>query len=451
MTTLESLHEDLKFLILSSLPTVRSLKSLCRASSKYRAVFTEYQSAIESSVYLSEALERYSRESLWLARYHKRLHTLESRTSAVVAVLEYIVYPEPPPPPEDFYHQGFDNGDWRANVAIYGTFRLYENRFSEKFSTLANHRGPLNLQKNDKKAIIKYHRTIVDIFQRLVRCELTIISPDPPHSLEKYKIRNETDAYFLVTPVEEEAIIEGLYRYFLGLEIRETQSYWVATMPSLTNLWGVRGVAAVWAARDFMVSRIERAGGHKPVISVRPEYSLDPDDPIVPVHNSIPRLALTHDFPDNILTWLDGGYDGKHMSRIQEISDITGQALSTSDPWNTDFTGFVELGSDIRFKNPEDPILQALRLEKDLCLVDPKTGKAELRVCLWDSWRLKEYGYTFRDVSRNGIWDSRAPEGRYLLTDREYYEEGGILDQLARVDEINAISEKNFPNKDQEG
>ncbi|EGX48075.1 hypothetical protein AOL_s00081g179 [Orbilia oligospora ATCC 24927] len=381
MTTLESLPVDIKFIILTSLPTVRSLKSLCRASSNYETVFVKHQSLVESSVYLTEALTRYSREALWLTQYYQQLHTHEDKLALPLkAILEYITYPESRSLLENFKSPEY--AGWPVYSSTPSQFTDFAKVLSHDFNT-PKVCDNIKIRKEDEKAIIKYHRTIVGIFQRFVKYELTRIAPDPPGSLEKYKIRNESDGYFLVSETEEERIIEGIYRFFVGLEISQNVPY-EAVMSSISGLWGSWSVMAVRAIREFLLARIEKAGGHNEEMEIWDDDLGYYDDGVPEDRLSIPNLVLNFDFPDNIISWIDGKYDKNHLSRVQRILKTTGQSPLGPDSWDTIFAFFTQFDPWYN-ENPD----RYTRDGKKMWLKSPKTGEINGTACLWDHWRLK--------------------------------------------------------------
>ncbi|KAK6504718.1 hypothetical protein TWF481_006657 [Arthrobotrys musiformis] len=223
MPTLDSLPVDVKFIILTSLSTVRSLKSLCRACPSYQTVFTTYQSLIESPVYLDEALGKYARESTWLARYAPQSHNLKN-TSAVPLkpAYEYVAYPDPVPALEG--PQTITRNNWLYIIPETAEFLAFVRQLSSSRATKEDttefepYNGYPHLQTDEKQAAVSYHKVICGVFQRFVKQELEFLTPDP---LEKQRIRNEPDVYFLATPDEEERIIRGLYRSFVGLQMSQ--------------------------------------------------------------------------------------------------------------------------------------------------------------------------------------------------------------------------------------
>ncbi|KAF3290927.1 hypothetical protein TWF970_000185 [Orbilia oligospora] len=443
MTTLESLPVDIKFIILTSLPTVRSLKSLCRASSNYETVFVKHQSLVESSVYLTEALTRYSREALWLTQYYQQLHTHEDKLALPLkAILEYITYPESRSLLENF--KSSEYAGWPVYSSTPSQFTDFAKVLSHDFNT-PKVCDNIKIRKEDEKAIIKYHRTIVGIFQRFVKYELTRIAPDPPGSLEKYKIRNESDGYFLASETEEERIIEGIYRFFVGLEISQNVPY-EAVMSSISGLWGSWSVMAVRAIREFLLARIEKAGGHNEEMEIWDDDLGYYGDGVPEDRLSIPNLVLNFDFPDNIISWIDGKYDKNHLSRVQRILKTTGQSPLGPDSWDTIFAFFTQFDPWYN-ENPD----RYTRDGKKMWLKSPKTGEINGTACLWDHWRLKMYGYTFSEWSSSDMWDKRV-EFKYRSYDTEhynYYKEGGGIDQLAIFDEGNVAPEKILRYKNQ--
>ncbi|KAK6500859.1 hypothetical protein TWF506_003620 [Arthrobotrys conoides] len=439
MTTLESLPVDVKFILLSSLSTTRSLKSLCRASSIYNAVFIEYQSLVESSVYLNEALTRYPREAIWLTKYYQRLQAHEDKSEVPLkAALEYITFPAPAPPVKDFRVSRHD--DWRVYNAGASRMKALVKNLHDDFNTPNPHNN-IELPTEVERSIIRYHRVIVNICQRLVKYELWRIAPDPPEVLDKYRIKNEPDSYFLVTEAEEGRIIEGLYRFFVGLEISQNAAS-VVVMSSISELWGIWGVAAVRAAREFLLARIERAGGVNPEREIWYDDSTNYGDGYELEEGSsffsIPSLVLTYDFPDNIIPWLDGKYDGKHVPRIQEILKITGQNSAGSESWDTTFAFFTQF---VPRHNFNGNAARYSRDGKEIWLKSPKTGRIDILASLWDHWRLKKYGYKFSEWGSRDLWDDRVGF-TYKSYEYEYYKEDGYWDQLVKADEENVAPEK---------
>lgn len=66
------------------------------------------------------------------------------------------------------------------------------------------------------------------------------------------------------------------------------------------------------AAREFLLSQIERARGHDRGKEIWSDDLSEYHDGEYEDGPSVPNLVLTYEFPDNILLRLDGEYDGNH-------------------------------------------------------------------------------------------------------------------------------------------
>ncbi|KAK6528404.1 hypothetical protein TWF281_009645 [Arthrobotrys megalospora] len=401
MATLDLLPVDLKFLILSSLTTIRSLRSLRKASLKYQAVFVEYQSLVESSVYCNEALDLYSRESLWLARYHNRLHTIDIVGSskadiALQTALEYIAYPQLPPPPTGFQFNSTMGP--RERRELEARFDSYASGFK------TNQRcRSYKLRKEDQERMAKHHKVIVGIFERFVKRELLIIAPEISTSDERGKVERAVESHCLVSTGEEERIIEGIYRFFVGLNIakylphsRGWNDSYQGAISSIPKLWGFWGTVAVQATREFLLDLIEMAGANHPAQKIRyhngSEYSYYEEPGI-----SVPNLILFSGFPDNILHWIDGVYAEDPQAKVEELQKAPDSDALFTTPWDTNFALFLSFRPWQYSYWGEVDEAYLLRDGVSPRLQKPGTSgkRPEIRAGLWDNWRLEKYGYGY--------------------------------------------------------
>ncbi|KAF3159839.1 hypothetical protein TWF225_001458 [Orbilia oligospora] len=328
MPTLDSLPIDIKFIILSVLPTARCLKSLCYAFASYHSVYQSYHGLIESAVFYTECVERYTRDSVWLARYHtylNRSHYLLTRSrSKQLAKLEYILFPHAVPVSPD-------------DDTIYRISKLQEI-VKQIPEDAIKYGSPLvfSQQKEGKKKIVKNHKTVLQISRRLAQSTLPKRVQIKPCWAKEQEYVDEADELLdnclSISDAEERRIIQAIYRFFVGINVTDVfYDEWDYETGFRTGLnsWGSRGIAAVRVVRDFFLDKLGQ-------IECSPSYlrdwelgiDLDGERPSKPVLPS--RIILLHEFPDSIISWIDGYYfqDPKHFhDKLQEVQKSASESL----------------------------------------------------------------------------------------------------------------------------
>ncbi|KAK6529560.1 hypothetical protein TWF281_008731 [Arthrobotrys megalospora] len=309
MATFESLPMDIKFLIFCSLPTVRSLKSLCQASASYNLAFLSHRSLIESTLFLQEALTLYPSEAIWLAHYHDRLRNseIDNFTEELsLALLEYASYPDPPPSIK------ISDFGWRFGGEIESPERLFRSAIINEHLKLydipgsdgrRNYTGP-NLPSEHKRKIVGYHRAIVDIYERFVSREIQKRAPAAPKQPKNRKVINAgPETYLWGSPEEEERIILALYRFFAGCDMVIFAPREVAWDFGnyILRIWGFWGTVGVRAVRDFLVQEIKQNQG----LTMLTKYLYTQD----------PRFPLLYEFPENLPMWIDGRVEKEHLKK----------------------------------------------------------------------------------------------------------------------------------------
>ncbi|KAK6527366.1 hypothetical protein TWF281_010546 [Arthrobotrys megalospora] len=194
---LDSLPIDIKFIIINFLPDLYGFRALCHVCPSYHSVYKAREIILEPSLLYNDAISKYPRECLWLARHHNKLHNIDR---AVNAMLEYIIYPNKAPKTLQFISQ----------LDTYGYYNDNSQEVAAEIKhikTSETHKTPQNFLAcgKDKREIARTHKAIVDIYKRLVGSKL----PNPRRGAPLSEIPPSAD--------EERRIMEAIYRFFIGI------------------------------------------------------------------------------------------------------------------------------------------------------------------------------------------------------------------------------------------
>ncbi|KAK6504645.1 hypothetical protein TWF481_006584 [Arthrobotrys musiformis] len=344
MPTLESLPIDIKFAILSFLPTARSLRSLCHAYESYLSVYQTYHTLIDSTVLYNDALEHYSRDSLWLARYHDALgntknDNCQERRSSCVARAEYLAFPNALTV-EDAERISYSE-ELRKEV-----YSLIEG--TKKYGS------PIifSQQKEGKNRIVQNHRVVLEISRRLVHSKLSKQQCWKGYSTNEQNSLMVADelpySCFAINCEEEERIIKAIYRFFVGVNVTyiSSEDYQVSFRDGL-DTWGCRGIVVVKVVRDFFLEVFARMESSLPYqqnwTANRKLYPSWYERPVFPS-----RMVLLHEFPGDILPWVDGEYfkdTDRFHKRLEEIHASASRSRGYSlrfDVWGDDSLFFAD-------------------------------------------------------------------------------------------------------------
>ncbi|KAK6528467.1 hypothetical protein TWF281_009708 [Arthrobotrys megalospora] len=451
MATFESLPGDICFLILSSLPTIRSLRSLCQASEVYDALFLSHKTSIESAVSLREALEHYSSEAVWLAQYHDRLRGSigDPDEEVPLALLAYMSYPNPPPPIKLSNFEQQSGPDFSTQAPVEQFSKAIESELRNIGQTPDSNVRPRNysgpaLRKESREKIARCHKTIIDIYERFVKQEVsrrrgssTYKLPGKRQARRMSSVRPALEnTYLWVSPKEEERIIEALYRFFVGFSVigSLTSNSYHPSVNYAIRAWGLWGAIGVRAVRDFLENKICRSQSRDPT-----KLQLDTHD-----HN----FLLLYEFPENLSMWID---PETPLQRLEARANTIRKQLETNpaffygeDGWRRFDTMYISLdlfmthprghdfkvesaeycyrdGEKVRFLEPlqiarqthklrcpdKDPEVFLVPAEDNLGRRLARTGRFDLHAALWDNETLKVWGYGYCK------WRIHCPDSDY--------------------------------------
>ncbi|KAF3189843.1 hypothetical protein TWF788_009829 [Orbilia oligospora] len=394
---LQSLPFDIKFSILANLADIRSLNVLCEAFPEFVAVYDSYRSIIEGEVYVRDALAYYKREACWLAFYRERLYNHEvPRKELLQVVMEYKIYPEPP-----------TAKNIQQELHLVGPLYNVLQQFQPEFRSYSE----FPVGKKEIDSIARNHRVIVAIYEQFISTEQLKRLPDlSAYSIERRKIRKASGhrRYLLATMEEERRIMTALYRLFVAMNM-VVHDPWLG---GIRDSWGFWGNIHVRAVRDFLVDEVRRIV----------ERELADTD-----HKSceaLTGLVLLHEFPDNLVNWVNGSRGiaqsdlKKQIQYLRELgNERTENAKAPNVPlWNQslyfldvdswlDVQGYGRVVSNLRLQASQARHYRRLRVSERQVFMVPSAdvhhveqflhSPIDLSASVWDDQRLKHWGYRF--------------------------------------------------------
>ncbi|KAF3932927.1 hypothetical protein ABW20_dc0101024 [Dactylellina cionopaga] len=399
---LGGLPDDIKYLILTSLPDVRSLNSLCKASPDYASLRDSFRSSIERKVYLADAL-KYSRESVWVACHRDvlyRWYTLENELQQ--AVDQYLGYMVP---------TVAENGE----VGRGGCYEVDIEVVQDK--------------------IISNHRYILSLYEEMVKRDLerreavsTFLSLEG-RTVEEAR---REDTYFMkATATEEKRIVAGLYRSWVIVlmtcqhKVTVDRRWYLGLVFSSWSFWEFMCIRAV---QRMLWSEIYRVV-EDTIFDDAERLAIEEEGEVLDYANTYTDvtggLILLHDFPAQIHNWFEGNkatsgnpeQQKEAISHIRELLDVKKKCMSLDIPFpNTNvFDHYQEFLTRER-TTPDDYIRCCGFRKRRLCRVGrtadakkiegktywikgrdllwPEESALDLNACVWDNWRLKTWGHT---------------------------------------------------------
>ncbi|KAK6345653.1 hypothetical protein TWF718_007563 [Orbilia javanica] len=193
-------------------------------------------------------------------------------------------------------------------------------------------------QREGHKKIVRNHRTILEISRRLIKFRL---SRKVKRDL-LLKKSEQAQTYGMdnlicleITDGDERRLIAAIYRFFVGINFTfrkkiingrryDYRSYDICFLSAMET-WGSQGMAAVKLIRNFFVDKlipIQYSKSYYQIWKLKMSSDGETDDEVTfPI-----RRLLFHEFPENILPWIDGGYfkdPDRFHKRLQTIEAST--------------------------------------------------------------------------------------------------------------------------------
>ncbi|EPS39848.1 hypothetical protein H072_6372 [Dactylellina haptotyla CBS 200.50] len=398
---LETVPDDIKFLILLALPDIRSLNALCAASSAYSRVREDFKFSIENEIYFTDAL-KYSRESVWVAAHRGTLYRYYATEDEVQSAIdEYTMYPRP---------ILLESG----RIGLDGCYGAKYKLLREKI--VANHRYIMDLYDELADRDIEKHLGVG------IYLPLEDISAEEREREETYR--------FYCTPGEEKRIVTALYRsWILSLMTCQHKS-------TIHKEWYLSVVFASWSFWDFMCVRaVQRILWGE--INNLIDYAIFNNADMLAIEgeqelldyarrftDTTTSLVLLHDFPANMAVWFLGNEDAPAtLDERKEVTKRTRDLLDVQTCAQLDIPVpshcFFRLHYEYLMRSvDEHAYIRCSDFKKRrICkpgqtvdwdvvegkkvwirgsdMTEPENSGIDLNACVWDGWRLKSWGFTY--------------------------------------------------------
>ncbi|KAF3920241.1 hypothetical protein AA313_de0207597 [Arthrobotrys entomopaga] len=388
-----TLPDDIKYLILTSLPDLRSLKDLCKAAPIYAGIHTDFEFSIDRILYLRDAL-KYSRESIWIAAHRGllyRYYTTEKEVQGTVdEYVDYVPGVEGP--------------------GCYSTeLRLLEDKI------ISNHR---------------YLRAVYEeLSQRQLKKRQDAAFEYPFGYITAGDAKRDQEYYLEASPGEEKKIMSSLYRSWvitLLTSLHKSTLQMDCYIGFIFGRWSFWEFMCVRAVQNMLWCEINQVI-EDVIFDITNEFDLVGEAEIVSFArnftNSTASVVLLHDFPAGMLSWFEQSKaESSNVSeqrrflvkRMRELRDIP-QCRELDIPIPN--LGLFDFHRQFLMKNlPEDAYIRAwdfgkrrvvkpgrkVTVEKvgeksywirGTDLTAPGDSAMDLHACIWDGWRLKCWGF----------------------------------------------------------
>ncbi|KAF3932663.1 hypothetical protein ABW19_dt0201909 [Dactylella cylindrospora] len=416
MLNLLSLPPEIIYTILSQVSDLSTLRSLRLASSKFNAVFKQYQSTLSHKILLADAL-KYERETVFLAVHFKTIYRYNFRPGDMFAAGEqYYNYVQP----AEVLNREFNDPDLVPRKAS-----QLEDRYQCDVRAL-------------ESTIVDNHRGIYAVYKLFLEEELSKYpSYGVPGGGKDGDRAAKTSGHINldIRRSEEERIIAALYRFWILMLITAQRPLWRfnsnRVLFHIATTWTFRQCMAVLVVQEFLTGALRRAlePPAEEVLQrllVENKITRSPDLGYGPRSvydsNMFPEYLmvsiLLYEFPSRIASWISDG-----PAQVEE-----------------NLSNFLKVSSDLRFPNAKEDDVplpcvsftfvirgflraqiangglhftgqEPLRICKPgrgsytepaspgvwigRCELQEPYENIDIQACLWDDWRLENWGYEF--------------------------------------------------------
>ncbi|KAK6525244.1 hypothetical protein TWF694_005390 [Orbilia ellipsospora] len=403
MSTLASLPEDIRYLLLKKAADLDTLTSLILASSAFYSTFKRYRDTICNTV-LENEIRQHKREALFLLAFSDRITRLDASCAMFnLAVNQYL------------------------NFGINGAYTLDG---TDK-STLDER----NL--NDAK---KSHLHIRS------QCKVFVEDTLKFHHNERGK---GDEPPIPATGAEKQRIIRALYRLWVFISLccerlspvpfyrGQTLSITSEQVLKLFESWGFWGVLEIKLMINFYWRTLE------PYIELW--WGQSGSSPGYVGQLTIFMSIMVHFFPRGIQQWIDYREETEcmrhHLPCMDQSHPEYVHSNDKSEPWNYWLNMFDDWRNGqlfgASFEGPGDIERWPDTPPRRLCRPGhPSYGHDEVngvkswvrpfswretpdfRVCLWDDWRLKDWGYAMPDFESEAEAQSWRQKRNFLVVEQ---------------------------------
>ncbi|KAF3925872.1 hypothetical protein ABW20_dc0104189 [Dactylellina cionopaga] len=450
----ESLPVDVIFAIFQYLPDYDTLMSLVVASRSCRLAFQEARKTpkVLDTLFFNDA-ERYKRESFFIARYYEKLGNERPDCCDVARLMLDYVY---------FKYEGNKRGQ-SSEDDIYDIERNGTKEMRMKIGE--NHRFIVGLCDHivrtakypgnvEEERIIK----LTNSSDKKVKCKKTM--DEAKEMLKNDYLQRGPPA----TVSERRNIIRGLYRLWLMALIYSTEYEWdpvifhsgfldprifIRQNPggqkivnrnwcstyaefdetfyeefflSILEGWGSRDTEDIEAVMGFLYEALQPVSTFLQQKKDVEVGATDNEDPNLRYYIEGSFLAfLADDFPQRTLLWIQNSNDPVKLGEILETTPNLPKYPRKPVRYGADFRECISL----MFK-------RGLSGHKIKCEAEMRQGPRRVYVteestspddcdswsCIWDDWRLKEWGYYFADEGEPTRSPEDEPQSRRGLVDK---------------------------------